>query len=178
MPAFPSLPAAPVSAALCPPPPLRLVLDTNIVIDTFLFRSELSAPLREALAAGRVELFASPATLSELERVLGYPVLKISAERQAAGYGRYLGQFCECSPIQTNATIRFLPRCRDRDDQVFIELAAAICADWLISRDKEVLRVGRNKRNPPPFRIADLQWPELVAALAGTAGTPDDSDGE
>ena len=54
-----------MSAESLPSPlaPLRLVLDTNIVIDTFLFRSELSAPLRAALTAGAVEIFASPATL-------------------------------------------------------------------------------------------------------------------
>lgn len=164
MPAFAIVSCAPVPLP-SPAAPLRLVLDTNIVIDTFLFRSELSAPLRAALAAGGVEIFASPATLTELERVLGYPVLKISAERQAAVYARYLDACCQCSPLPGNPTIRFLPRCRDRDDQVFIQLAATIRADWLVSRDKEVLRVGRNKRNPPPFRIADLQWPELVTVL-------------
>ena len=44
-----------------------------------------------------------------------------------------------------------LPRCRDRDDQKFLELAARAQADVLVSKDKALLKLrGRTRL---PFRI-------------------------
>ena len=50
-----------------------------------------------------------------------------------------------------------LPRCRDRDDQKFLILAARCHADLLITRDKQVLRLARHRHLPPPFAIVSLQ---------------------
>ena len=36
-----------------------------------------------------------------------------------------------------------LPQCRDRDDQKFLELAHRAQADWLVSKDRELLRMAR-----------------------------------
>jgi predicted nucleic acid-binding protein len=43
-----------------------------------------------------------------------------------------------------------LPRCADPDDQVFLEAAAAACADYLVTKDRELLELGRRKL---PFQI-------------------------
>ncbi|RKP57476.1 PIN domain-containing protein [Pararobbsia silviterrae] len=38
---------------------------------------------------------------------------------------------------------RPLPQCRDRDDQKFLELAHRARADWLVSKDRELLRMAK-----------------------------------
>lgn len=40
------------------------------------------------------------------------------------------------------ATLK-LPQCRDRDDQKFLELAYRAHADWLVSKDRELLRMNK-----------------------------------
>jgi len=37
-------------------------------------------------------------------------------------------------------------RCTDRDDQMFIDLALACGARWLLSRDRAVLKLGKRAR--------------------------------
>ena len=46
-----------------------------------------------------------------------------------------------------------LPKCRDPDDQMFLELALAGHADMLISRDNQVLKLARARQRPCPFAI-------------------------
>jgi putative PIN family toxin of toxin-antitoxin system len=143
---------------------LRLVLDTNVVIDLFVFRSALSRPIADALSSGRAVCFADGGTLSELERVLNYPELKLDAARQAATLADYRQQAQPVPLAAKSLSLPVLPRCRDRDDQQFLELAARVGADWLVSRDKLVLKLARNKRTPAPFRIGDTE--ALGAVLA------------
>ncbi len=135
------------------PPPLRLVLDTNIVIDAFMFRSALSQPINDALESGRALCFANADTLAELERVLSYPALKLDEDRRQQVYASYRATVQLVAP----AVAPPLPKCQDKDDQKFLELAAIAGADWLISRDKLVLKLGRKRRDPAPFRIGDSE---------------------
>jgi len=50
-----------------------------------------------------------------------------------------------------------LPVCRDRDDQKFLELAAAAGADCLVTKDRELLALSRRRKaqvgRSVPFRI-------------------------
>jgi predicted nucleic acid-binding protein len=47
-----------------------------------------------------------------------------------------------------------LPKCRDRDDQKFLELARASQADWLVSKDRAVLKLAKRTARDFGFRIA------------------------
>ena len=47
-----------------------------------------------------------------------------------------------------------LPKCRDRDDQKFLELAHASRADWLVSKDRAVLKLAKRTARDFGFRIA------------------------
>jgi len=55
-----------------------------------------------------------------------------------------------------------LPTCRDPDDQKFLEAALAARADVLVTKDRELLRLAR-QRSRLPFRI--LTPIELRVAL-------------
>lgn len=116
---------------------MRLVLDTNVVMDLLHFRDAAAQSLATAIADGTVTCLADEATLAELARVVGYPEFQLASEAQAAFLAAYRGL------IEKQATTvpPRLPRCKDPDDQKFLELAARAGADLLISKDKALLRL-------------------------------------
>ena len=126
---------------------LRIVLDTNVVLDLFHWANVDVVPIMAALEAGRIECLADDSTLDELRRVLTYPQLKLTSEMISERYARYsaLVKVVEAGEAPP------LPRCKDRDDQKFLELAARAQADVLVSKDKALLKLrGRTRL---PFRI-------------------------
>ena len=137
---------------------LRLVLDTNVVLDLFHWGNVDAVPIMAALEAGQIECLADARTLAELERVLTYPQLKLTPAMAVDRYQRYarLVQLVEAGDAPP------LPRCKDRDDQMFLELAARSSADLLVSKDKALLKLrGRTKL---AFRI--LKPASAAAILA------------
>jgi len=113
----------------------RLVLDTNVWLDWLVFDDAVVAPIRNSLLRGEAAVFISAACEAELERVLGYPLSgrALSAAAQAAA-------LAQCRAMvrmvheQTSAQVtNALPRCADRDDQMFLELARDCAAHLLIT---------------------------------------------
>jgi putative PIN family toxin of toxin-antitoxin system len=156
----------PVKTPSAAPAIRSVVLDTNVVLDVFVFDDAFTRPLKEALRSGALTAWADKHTLRELELVLGYRSFALTPETQRAvreAYGalvRVSGE--DGSPVE-------LPPCRDRDDQKFLALAARVGAAWLVSKDKRVLSMGGGRRLPfdvlSPQRAARL----LEADSAGVA---------
>lgn len=133
--------------------PPRLVLDTNVVMDLFHFRAPPLTPLATAIAAGHVICLANDKTLAELERVSGYPQFRLDGAARTDLLQRYR-QHLTVTPIPPDMNeLPPLPKCRDRDDQMFLELAQYAKADMLISRDNLVLKLARARQRPCPFAI-------------------------
>lgn len=120
--------------------PARWVLDTNVVLDLLHFRDPRALPLLLALGERRATAFVTQAALCELQRVLGYAQFGLDAAAQRAILQRYrvLAVQVEVAPGPPG-----LPRCSDPDDQKFLELAAAIAADTLVTRDRALLKLAR-----------------------------------
>lgn len=116
---------------------LRLVLDTNVVLDLFHWANTDAVPIMAALEAGRIACFADERTLDELQRVLTYPQLKMTSDMMSERYARYSG-LIQLVPAGEAPP---LPRCKDRDDQKFLELAARCGANILVSKDKALLKL-------------------------------------
>ena len=118
---------------------LHAVLDTNVVLDLFVFRDCAMDGLRAGLESGGAHWIATPAMRDELARVLDYPLVR----RQLAGRGGdaagVLREFDERAILHA-APAPAPVRCADADDQMFIDLAADHGA-LLLSRDREVLRL-------------------------------------
>ena len=119
-----------------------LVLDTNIVLDLWLYQDPATPALRDALSAKEVTWLATSVMRDELERVLAYPHI---AARLALGQ-----QTAQDLLAQFDAHAQLMPVadkcmfvCKDADDQKFIDLAAAHNAT-LVSKDKAVLTM-RNR---------------------------------
>ena len=126
------------ATALPPVPPLlpALVLDTNIVLDVFVFNDAAAQPVRDALAAGRLDWIATPAMRVELERVLGYPQIVPRLVFYQLSAADVLAQFdahARLLPVPAKAPVT----CSDADDQMFIDLAVAQ-RSTLLSKDKAV----------------------------------------
>lgn len=145
---------------------VKLVLDTNVVIDWLVFDDAFLASFREQVRTGSVQVITHAPAVNELRRVLGYPILKLSAERQAAVLEQYLGLVAlfegdSAAGALTDLPLGF-PRCRDSDDDPFLHLAWRAGADALVSRDKAVLKLARKARKFG-FEIYDV--PKMVAVL-------------
>lgn len=140
--------------------PLRLVLDTNVIIDIFRFRDPSTGPLAKALEQGHICCLTDEGCLEELRRVLAYPKLKMDPEGAAALWDNYAAR---TEHIAGSGWPEHLPQCQDQDDQRFIELAARGGAHWLVSKDKLVLRVRRSGLSLP-FEI--LRPDEAIQRLA------------
>jgi uncharacterized protein len=125
---------------------LRLVLDTNVWLDWLVFDDPGILPLKLAVKTGTACVFINAACLDELERVLNYPLLKnpLDEARQAECMAACRA-FSRLADVGTRAS---LPKCTDPDDQKFLELAAGIHADCLLSRDLALLAMKRKRLLP------------------------------
>ncbi len=271
--------------------PPRLVLDTNVCLDLFVFGDASCATLREALRAGAVQAVTDAACRAEWRRVLAYPQLGLDAARREAAVaafdaqlhlllpspqrklgssdssgiagsetehpgftrapvveslsprervatcrrgsacgtakpapggvsamdganpaGRGFGQGEALQPARTltpdpspggrgekaasdapRAAMHYcrsngavidaaqpaapglskLPRCADPDDQQFLELAQACGAQWLLSRDNELLKLARRTRRDHGFDILTPQaWAQIYSAAGDSSLKP------
>ena len=122
--------------------PVRVVLDTNIVLDLWLYQDPATPALLEALENKSVQWLATPVMRDELERVLAYAHI---AQRLAFSQLRahdilaHFDAHAQLMPIAAKAMFV----CKDGDDQKFIDLAAQHQTQ-LISKDKAVLTM-RNR---------------------------------
>jgi putative PIN family toxin of toxin-antitoxin system len=119
---------------------LRLVLDTNVILDLLVFKDPSAEPIRLALVAQQVDAVRTAASLLELMDVIGRPAFKLSSEEQEA----IIQAWVSSTRLLENAAIEEAPfTCRDPDDQVFIDMAYSVRPALLFSKDKRVLELRR-----------------------------------
>jgi putative PIN family toxin of toxin-antitoxin system len=114
-----------------------VVLDTNIVLDAFVFDDPAARPLKSALAAGQLEWIATKAMRDELARVLCYPKIVPRMAFYQVTASHVLAQFDGQATLVDTAP-KASVTCRDADDQKFIDLAVVHQA-LLLSKDQAVL---------------------------------------
>ena len=118
-----------------------LVLDTNIVLDLLLFQNPQAQGLRQALDQQEMRWLATPPMREELARVLAYPKIAPGLTRLGHSLASLLAQWDALVSVVEVAP-RCAVRCRDPDDQMFIDLAVAHRAQ-LLSKDALVLRLAK-----------------------------------
>ena len=118
-----------------------IVLDTNIVLDLFVFSDAAAAPLKRALDAGELDWLATQPMRDELIRVLGYPQIipklalyKLTAADVLAQFDQHARRVAVAPKARAT--------CRDADDQKFIDLAVAHSA-LLLSKDKAIISMTK-----------------------------------
>ncbi|HLA33612.1 MAG TPA: putative toxin-antitoxin system toxin component, PIN family [Rhodocyclaceae bacterium] len=157
-----------LSPSPCDRPLQRIVFDTNVLLSLYVFADSRFLPLRTQIEQRRWQALTDVDCLAEFRRVLSYPQFKLDAERQDRACADYL---LHAEILSSMATAQHpLPRCQDRDDQKFLELARNGDADALITADRALLRLARHERLRNEFCIitptAALQRQEVAAACA------------
>ena len=142
---------------------VTLVLDTNIVLDLFVYEDPATAPLRQALADPQTDWLVTSAMREELARVLAYPQIAKRLRARGLPAEDVLQQFDAASRTVTAAP-KAPYTCKDADDQGFIDLAVAHQAT-LLSKDAEVLCMA--KRLARLGAAVQRNWVQKPAPLAG-----------
>jgi putative PIN family toxin of toxin-antitoxin system len=120
---------------------LVLVIDTNVVLDLFVYEDPATVPLRLALADAQTRWLATDVMREELRRVLAYPQVIKRLEARALNADAVLAAFDARVHVADTAP-KTSYTCKDADDQKFIDLAAAHRA-VLLSKDKAVLSMAK-----------------------------------
>ena len=122
-----------------------VVLDTNIVLDLFVFGDAASQPLERVLELGPEQggllWLATQSMRDELARVLDYPQIVPRLAYYALDAAAVLARFdaqARLVAVPAKAPVT----CADADDQKFIDLAVAHGA-LLLSKDKDVLSMRK-----------------------------------
>ena len=120
---------------------LALVLDTNILLDVWVFGDAAAALLIAGLPQGQWRWLATPPMREELARVLAYPHIVKSLHHHQINPQTVLDQWdahAEMVDVAPKASVT----CKDPDDQKFIDLAVAYRA-MLLSKDQAVLCMAK-----------------------------------
>jgi predicted nucleic acid-binding protein len=121
------------------------VLDTNVVLDWLVFRDARVAPLVLAMDAGSLQVIATRAMREELSQMLASRRLARWAPDLAGVltvYDRQVTVLPDADP-RLAAPPASRPRCTDPDDQMFVDLALAAGARWLLTHDRALLKLKR-----------------------------------
>ncbi len=127
-----------------------VILDTNALLDWRVFKDPTAQPVADAILSGRMRWVACPSMEQEWHQVwprsylkawLPDPMLTLTVFQHA--------EFVDEPP-------RGPYRCKDPDDQVFIDLALHVGASWLFSKDAALLKIARRAR-PHGLQIMSLQ---------------------
>jgi uncharacterized protein len=117
-----------------------IVLDTNVVLDWLVFNDAHMAPVATAIAAGGARWLVCPRMREELLRTLTYANLQ-KWQPDAVTVMALFDQHAQMRPAPSAAPLNLC--CTDSDDQVFIDLALAEGARWLLTHDRALLKLAR-----------------------------------
>lgn len=135
---------------MIPVPPKRIVLDTNVCLDLFVFNDPRWSALLAAIESGAVEAITREDCRAEYRVVLHYPHLPLDEASRPLSEARFDALIKVVAPPVSGVR---LPVCSDRDDQKFLELARDAQADILITKDKALLKLARRLAKAGMFRV-------------------------
>lgn len=114
--------------------PLRIVLDTNVLLSALLFGGE-PGKLRDLWVGKRIVPLVSKATFAEFRRALTYPKFRLSPAEITMLVEDEVLPYAEVVEVADSA----LQVCRDPHDDKFLALAAAADASYLVTGDRDLL---------------------------------------
>ena len=115
-----------------------LVLDTNVLLDLWLFDDPSVRALRAGIEAGRLRPLRSTDCDAEFAEVIGrgqFGLDEAARQEMLARWMRYSEPIANIAPAPLT--------CADPDDQKFLDAAFSAGADWLLTRDKALLKLAR-----------------------------------
>ncbi|MGI4849213.1 MAG: PIN domain-containing protein [Janthinobacterium lividum] len=150
--------------------PNRIVLDTNVCLDLFVFHDPRWATLLAALEAGTVEAITRSDCRDEWLIVLEYPHLPLD-ERSRAWAIAAFDRLIALAPAPAPGVAALLPRCSDKDDQKFLELARDGRAAILVTKDRALLKLARKTARAGMFAIIKPEAWAVASTMQGHGQT-------
>jgi putative PIN family toxin of toxin-antitoxin system len=138
----------------------KLVLDSNVWLDLLVFDDLAVDSLKIAMMNRQVAVWMDARCYAELVKVLAYPQFAGRDNMQALAWVRAHSYVCD-KPSDSQV-VPSLPLCSDHDDQKFIELVYHCQAQFLITKDKALLKLSRQMQRK--FGIAVLK-PDVFCAM-------------
>jgi putative PIN family toxin of toxin-antitoxin system len=134
--------------------PKRIVIDTNVCLDLFVFRDPRWAPLHAALKDGTAQAVTRDDCRREWLIVLQYRHLPLDTDSRPLAAAEFdeLITCISATELIPRDDIR-LPVCKDPDDQKFLELARDANAQTLITKDKALLKLAKRTARAGLFGI-------------------------
>lgn len=135
--------------------PLRVVIDTNILISLFMSRQH--EDLIDSILDESLELISSQEQINEIERVLAYPKIAKFFDQKDMKKIMFLAEnMATLVPLKNT-----ILDCRDKKDNFILETAATGNAKYIVSGDKDIQALS-------PFRgitILDLNHFKKMANI-------------
>jgi putative PIN family toxin of toxin-antitoxin system len=133
-------------------PPLRVVLDTNVLVGAAYAPDSASGRIVQACFAGRLVAVASPGAVGEYQRILAQAVRSEGARDRLQ---TLIGKMELVEPAQVP---RHVPG--DPQDDKFLAVAVAGRAAWIVTSDQHLLGLD-------PYWEIRIACPADFAAVAG-----------
>ena len=137
--------------------PLRVVLDTNVLVSALVLGSRSFRWLYPAFRSRLVLPLLSDATVEELATTVRHPKFGLSREALLRVMVEYLPRG---EMVVIPAPPPLVPERRDADDRKFLELALFAGADALVTGDRDLLTLS------PLFSIPIITPDQLRARLS------------
>ncbi|MRX11690.1 putative toxin-antitoxin system toxin component, PIN family [Pseudoduganella sp. FT25W] len=135
---------------MIPVPKKRIVIDTNVCLDLFVFNDPRWAELLGAIERGAVEAVTRADCRDEYNIVLHYKHLPLDDDSRPLAAARFDALIKVVAPPQSGVR---LPVCTDKDDQKFLEIARDAQAEVLITKDKALLKLARRLAREGMFKV-------------------------
>jgi len=132
-----------------------VVIDTNVALDWLVFADRGVQALRVAVEAGRVVWWSCEAMRAELARMVSHRDLRHWACDASAALALH-DRLAHMAPAPPPAPPSL--RCRDEDDQVFIELALDRHTRWLVTRDRALLTMAARAKGHGVEIVTPSRW--------------------
>lgn len=113
---------------------MKIVLDTNVVLAALISPNGLGSLLVRALDKKRLINYTSEEGLTELALKIG---LLLDEGKLSHEWDEILAHFIAMSEVVVPT--RHFDLCRDKDDNKWLEIAYAAKAEFIITRDKDLL---------------------------------------
>ena len=129
---------------------IRVVLDTNVLVSSILFKGEL-AGIVDLWKRGKIVPVFSRETFDEFRTVLEYPKFTLTGGEIKSIIEEEVLPFFDIVEISDEVS----GVCKDPDDDKFIACALSASANFIVSGDKDLCDVG-TYRTIKIIRASDL----------------------
>ena len=130
--------------------PIRAAIDTNVVVSGAR-SGGVPGEVMQAWRDGEIILCVSPPIVAEYRRILG----KFEFSRDIADLDRAIAAGRHCEMAGETPSLRVVS---DSDDDKFVECAVALSAEFIVSGDRALRKLGRHGSikilNPSDFLAA------------------------